>query len=168
MKYLYINGGINNESIEKFITDFNSIDSTEHIKLYLSSDGGFDHYAYVIIDMINLNSSRIELIGSGFIYSAGFNIFFAANCNKRIIEGTKGMAHYASTEFTLDESGRPKFEQDKFIMSEFKRNKLITINNYRKIGLTEAELKKIRDNRECYFSYTRLNELLAYGKEKNR
>lgn len=164
MKALYINGDIDDTVVNTFFNDFNKVPPKEKIVIYISSIGGFDHQSITIIDLINNNKNRIELVASGFIYSAAFNIFFFSKCKRRLLPETVGMAHFAKQSFEIDETGKPLGEYGRFMVKDFKRTKLITLDKLKQIGLNTKELNDIRKSKECYLSYDRLKELLEYAK----
>lgn len=165
MNILYITGEINDALVNSFIKDYNKLDKDEPIVIYINTMGGDVYHAEVIIDVINNNKENITLIASGEIYSAGFNIFFFSQCAKKLLPEALGMAHFAWSIFQFDESGKPSNDQDKFLMTEMKRSKDITIKRFEKIGLNPKEINKIKQSKECYFSNERLHELLNYGKK---
>lgn len=165
MKVLYINGDIDDVIVNSFFAEFNKISIKEKITIYISSNGGYDHQSLAIIDLINNNANRIELVASGFIYSAAFNIFFFTKCKHRLLPETVGMAHYPKATFEINESGKATDEGGRFMIKEFKRTKAITMNNLKQIGLTTKELAEVRNSKECYLTYNRLIELLEYAKK---
>ncbi len=167
MNILYITGEINDNLVDHFIKEYNKLDKSNPIVIYINTMGGDVYHAEVIIDIINNNKDNITLIASGEIYSAGFNIFFFSKCAKKLLPEALGMAHFAWSIFQFDESGKPSNDQDKFLMTEMKRSKDITIKRFEAIGLTPKEISKIKQSKECYFSNERLHELLKYGNKED-
>lgn len=166
MRVLYINGNIDDTVVNTFFCEFNKLAIKENVTIYISSDGGFDHQSLAIIDLINKNASRIELVASGFILSAAFNIFFFIKCKRRLLPETVGMAHFCKQSFTFDETGKAQGEYDNFMLKELKRNKALTLEKLKTIGLSTKELNQVKKGKECYIGYARLQELLEYGKSK--
>lgn len=148
---------INDESADLLI-DF--INSTEGIKkkIYLSSDGGFIYVAELIIDLINNNKQDIELIAYNYIGSSAFELFFKSKCKKRILEGTRGMLHFAKMELTVNQKGKPVNKTAiNFLKEEVsKRND----NLIKKLKLSSKELNKYNKGEDVEFSYNRMLEFL--------
>lgn len=160
MAILYLCGEVNKELVNQFLEQFNKIKEASPITIYINSEGGFAGEGDAIIDIINCNAKRITLVACGEIASCGFNIFFETKCKKRILEGTTGMAHFSWASFSLNESGQPTTDEDRFLMNTMKSNKAKTIKKFREMGLNRHEIGKINTNREAYFTYERLKELL--------
>lgn len=165
---IYITGEINDESVEKFIRNFNAADKTQPIIIYINSEGGDVAHADVISNIIE-SASNVLLIAVGTIFSAAFNIFFFTNngfnLKKVILPDTIGMAHFSWATFELDESGKVSGDGNKFLMQEMKANKHLTLTRLEKIGLNKTELNKIKNGKDCYFNRKRLQELLDYGQK---
>lgn len=165
MNYITIVGEFTEEILKKFIDDYSKVVNNGHITIYLSSHGGLTSVYNIILDIINQNSENITLIATDEIQSAAFMLFFFAKCNKYILEGTIGMAHYTWTVMSINETGKPTSESEKFLLKELKGNRSIVIDKYKEIGLNTAELKKIESGKDCFFSYKRLLQLIEHGKE---
>lgn len=167
MQILYISNELTHEVVQNFIRDYNCLDLTKSITIYIKSVGGLvGHYA-LITHIINSNYKNVTLVAVDEIFSSAFNIFFSFKGKRIILPDTIGMAHFCWSTFQLDERGKPSTDYDKFIMAEMKRNKSKTIKNFQDIGLNTKEVNKIKNSKDCYFTTERLNELLTYGK-KNR
>lgn len=165
MKVLYINGAIH-DIADNFFTEFNKVPDKSKMLIYISSDGGGHSNMLAIIDLINRNAERIELIAAGAIYSAAFNIFFRCRCKRTILEQTNGMAHYVQERYLIDQTGNGISDYDRFALKDLKRSKKAEIEIFKQIGLNARELKTIDIGKECYFTYERLKELLEHGKSK--
>jgi ATP-dependent protease ClpP protease subunit len=157
---LYISGDLEDGQLHEFFYQFNKIDTKTHILIYLNSEGGDVGCGQILTDFINEHRDRITLVACGYIFSAAFNLFFECRCKRRISDGTLGMAHFSWATFDLDEGGKPKEEGDAFLMEQMKANKNKTVEQFRKLGLNQRELKKLRDNKEVYFTTQRLKQLL--------
>jgi ATP-dependent Clp protease protease subunit len=167
MQTIYIVGEIKAKTVVNFLLDYDRLNPTKPITIYLNSPGGGVSHGLVITDVINNNYKNITLIACGEIFSAAFDIFYNTKCKRLILPETIGMAHFCWSMFQLDESGKPVTEYDKFVMGVLKNNKSKSIAMYKNIGLTSKELSKIKTGKDCYFTTERLNELLENGK-KNR
>lgn len=161
---LTLNGEFTDALLDKFIENYNKIDKDSPIKIYLSSNGGIISIGTILLDIINNNKENITLVAGGEIMSAAFDLFFFSECKKELLKDTTGMAHYGWTIMSVNENGKPTEDFEKFLLKEMKDNKASNIDKYKELGLTIAELNKIKIGKNCYFNYTRLKELLENGR----
>jgi Clp protease. len=152
----------NEEILEKVITAFNQ--NSEIVTIYLRSGGGRVSVMTAILDIINTNPDRFELVANDYIASAAFILFFKANCKKRILPNTFGMHHQMTTKISVNESGKAYYDYD---LAELKRMEIDKKEsqdfNYR-IGLTKKEIKKYEKDYDLNFQYDRLLQMLEHYK----
>jgi len=166
MQILNIVGDIDEDMIYCFTEDYNKLKLDQPVTIYLNTGGGDTSIGDAIIDIINTSPFDITLVAAGYIYSAGFDIFFSSNCKKRILPGTLGMIHFSYAMVDINENGQTSTPHAKFLISEMKNSKANTVERLRELGLTPTELKKVNSNADCFFTTQRLNELL--DGQKNR
>ena len=157
---------IDEEFVIELAQKLNDLQEDEKLYWYFNSFGGETHAGFEIIDMINRNKNRIELIASENIFSTAFLIFFKAQCERKILPLTYGMMHCASTSFESKYGGKTaSFEKDR-------KNKFIAVNEFlfnwcTDLGFTESELKKFKKTEDIYFNTVELHTLLEKSKELN-
>ena len=59
-----------------------SISNNDNVKIYLNSTGGSEWCSGAIVDIINNNKDKVELIGFGYLLSAAFHIMVESKCKK--------------------------------------------------------------------------------------
>lgn len=160
--YVYsLSDEIEQTSFMDLVSMYNMMREDDFLTIYLFSPGGSLHFAASIVDLINENCDKTFLIAHGEICSAAFDIFFKSMCERKILPGTSGMAHVARTfglpvvkdNQPLDETGA---YYKKWGMEEFKKR----IAFYKDLGLTKPELKIVSDNKDAWFTESRLRTFL--------
>lgn len=163
---VYLTGEISQETIDKLAEALNKLGKNKTLRAYLNTTGGDANIMEALLHVIDDNKDRIELIGSGFLFSAGFNIFFRATCKRRLVLDTVGMAHFIWTSAEIDQTGRAKSNFDKFQLKEMKKGKKAYIEFFKEMGLNNTEINDIKKGNEHYFTQERMRELLNYQDAK--
>lgn len=163
-KTLIINERIDDELLSRIAQFYNDL-GDDYAKIYLSSSGGYSATAEAIIDIINRNSFRTEVIGFSDLFSCGFEIFFSVKCQKRLLSSAIGMYHQSILTVEMNESWMP-------IESDRKKKEYITVYTAKKtayflenIGLSIEEKKAVKKGKDVYFMPDRMNELLEFSLE---
>jgi ATP-dependent protease ClpP protease subunit len=148
------------ESFEKLVQAYNNMADGDTIYIYLNSVGGDCSFMQAVIDIINQNCDITVLIAYGEIYSAAFEIFFRTVCERRILPGTSGMAHFSRLPVWIVREGVPMDEWSKYFTKwaneDFKR----TVSYYQALGFNKLESKSLKENKDVFFNETRLRTLL--------
>lgn len=168
MYILYISGEICQETVDKFLTQFNKIPFDQPITVYINSIGGDVQNGQVLLHILDTHADRITLVACGEISSMAFNIFFFAKCKKELAEDTLGMAHLMYATIEINEGGSAISEGNKFLLDEMKAYKPRTIDRFKSLGFNQKELSKLRANKDVYFSYQRLKQLLNGQAKSNK
>lgn len=158
-----ISGIIDQEAFSKITRAYNELELSEPLIIYLNSQGGDPDIADAIVDVINSSDgpNPTILIAYGKIFSAAFDLFYKAQCTKRLLDGTIGMAHLS------------EIEMDSFIVTDTKdtisastlrkwwaEDKKKRLSFYEKMGIEKKDLMKIKKGEDVYFQHERLLELL--------
>lgn len=166
---LYLNGEVGPEMSAALAQYLNTLKEGEHLDIYFMSEGGYLNDTFVILDMINRNSSKITLRAFGEIASAGFIIFFAATCPKFIMNYTIGMAHYASMFVPSNQAGEvPDDGYATFAYTQLLTSKDEFIAFYKSTGMNKKEMDLLKKGKDVMFSTERLNELLQWQQKQKR
>lgn len=160
------NDDISIDLTKQLISNLNMLDEGEKLVWYFSSNGGDTHEAFAIVDIINNNKDRIELIASEFIVSSAFYIFFNTMCSRRIIQHTTGMMHCSSTSFTTMFNGKI-INSDKPHMKSF-----VEVNNHilkwcENLGFSTLQLKDMKASKDISFMTDELEIFLNNSKLLN-
>lgn len=160
--YITISGEFDDDTLAKFVNDFNDIpESIDEVDIYLTTSGGNNNAANCISDILNNSDREITLIASDEISSAGFNLFFKTNVKRRITSFTLGMMHFTSCDnISVNESGKPVSESDKANVECMKLMRKETIKFCKSLGMSNSEIEEIKQGKEVYFHYSRLQEFL--------
>lgn len=161
MNNIYFNGDIDEQNVQVFIGNFNTLDHTQPINVYLNSQGGHLSEGQILRDVLETNGHAITLIASGEISSAAFDVFFNSRVAvKRVLPDTFGMVHQGTYPAALHENGHPTSDlydiYKNQAINSYKKNILIL----KKLGLTEDELTRYKEGKNVYFSSKRLIQLL--------
>jgi ATP-dependent protease ClpP protease subunit len=158
---LSLSGEINYLMFEDLIKSFNSLKKAELLHLYFSSEGGYIDVAEAMIDFINSNSEKILITFYGEIFSAAMYIFLKAKCKKLIVKDTRGMFHFSWQIMEISEGGKPTSLYNTFSLKEMRRSKEIGIAFLKTTLLSEKEINNIKQNKDVYFSFPRMRELVC-------
>jgi hypothetical protein len=161
MKRFIINCSIDQEIVEKFIKCVDE-SADEPVAIYLTSNGGSEAASYIMLDIINRNPEKFELYALEKIYSAAFELFFMARCNRAIAPYTVGMTHIAGSEMRIDMTGNPVYDCDKATLIAGKRRVNDLDIFLSGIGVTAKDRKKVLRGEDLYFQFDRLEEMLNY------
>jgi ATP-dependent protease ClpP protease subunit len=150
---------ITRESSQEFcdavILGINNLEESEKLHIYFSTDGGYHHSIYPIIDVILEHQDKIELHIDHVMYSSGFLILlYLRNIPIRLKPSFKNaMIH--TMYFEVSTADNRKKQEERELK---KRNKDIQ-KHLEKIGLTDRELKRFKNQKDVYFSRERLLEI---------
>ena len=164
-----INEKISEEAFDKVIAAINSLSSTNESKIcvYLSSRGGSYNAMEGLLDLINCHQGIICLIGYGQILSCAFELFFRAECEKKLVGGACGMFHQSNISIDMNENMKPEYiegeMQVKYMKGYMKSN---TMELCRKLAFTANEFKRIKQAKDVWFGVERMEELLKVQKAK--
>jgi len=155
MKTYYFNEEIGRESSQKLI-DF--LNENDKVKLYWTCTGGECWEGEVLLDLINKRVS--EIVALGWLYSMGFTIFYKSTCKKSIHPDTTGMCHQTGRKIYVQSNGKCDDEGDAFYMAEAKKQLAKDIKWLKKLGLNKDEISRYKNNKDVYFSNSRLKEFI--------
>jgi len=151
---------ITNEVLSDFIDAVNQMDSNgESMTIYINSGGGDYEAMEAMLDIINSNHTKYEIVGFGCLSSSAFELFFRAACQKDLIGGCRGMFHQAQATVQLGENGNSNFTNH---VREYLEGYLtdVSINLCKDLKFTPNEIKKFKAGNDMYFSVDRMKEFL--------
>lgn len=151
---------IDKNSFEKLIKAYNDLEEGDTVSIYLNSPGGDPGYAEAIIDAINENCDRTFLIAHGDICSAAFTIFYHSICERKILPGTSGMAHFVRVPIVIVKDDKSLNEWSEYSRKWSKEDFKKQVDFFSSIGFSKAEIKMLQNNKDVYFNETRLRTFL--------
>ena len=120
-----------------------SISNNDNVKIYLNSTGGSEWCSGAIVDIINNNKDKVELIGFGYLLSAAFHIMVESKCKKRILDNTYGMYHQSIWDVEISALNKPSNVLDKFrVEKSIKGYRVYYAEKCKEWGFNEQELKQ--------------------------
>lgn len=157
MKIVYITEAVNKEMVDK-VAEALSVEGD--IKFYLNSHGGSRPMSKTIVDMINQNKDRVELIAQGDLYSAAFRIFWKCLCKKRLMPETRAIWHMGTKDhIDLGYNGKPHYDWELWETKQFVKDNKKQVKELKQLNVTKKELKKFSKGKDLYFGYKRLCKL---------
>lgn len=152
-------GPVDDMMVSRLIEGLNNKEDSIHY-IYLKTEGGDLACQDAIVHLLSENADRCILIGYGYLFSAGFNIFFKSECPKALLPDTIGMAHFAASFLRITETGKPNMSgPDAFYLKNLKITKTTTMKFFKSLAFTQQELKEVSDGKEVWFTTKRMNEL---------
>lgn len=168
----FFSGEINTESVNTLLEDLNEfVNSVEGIDddhlyyMYLDSVGGEYPSAQVMSDAINTinNTTNVNviLIGVNNIHSSAFDFYLKHNGVKLVKEGTFAALHLLSIPSdSRDMDSRLKgMNYSKFATKELDKLNVLIIEEYKKVGVSDAKIDEMLANGETYLSYEELKAI---------
>lgn len=169
MNSIYFQGFINEDSVSKFILEFNKLNFNNLITVYLNSEGGLISNANILKDILSINGNVISLVASGNILSCAFDLFFDSNVlQKRILPFTIGMTHQGGADIRKSSDGKVYGDLDNAIMEQLKFHHADDKKLLKSLGITDKELNDYIKGEDVFFKTKRLKQMLQYAEDKDR
>ena len=167
-QHLFWNESIDKSFIDAVINKLDFLPENTELIIYLNSTGGMVAAEKVLIDLINANKSRIQLIVTGTISSAAFTLFYLSKCYRKIIPGIVGMYHGSSMELGINTLGQPSDQN-----SVAWKRMLLTDDKYDSeyicdyLEFTPAQKRKVMQGKDVYFNTEEMQKFLEISNTKN-
>lgn len=170
---LIFNDSLTSETVFNLISrieQFSEEDNNNEIMIYFTSSGGYLEASDVLIDYINNRCkyrSKIKLIGSGNIESAGCEVMMFCKCKKDLLPSASAMIHLPYISCKEKEVKRWIFN------SEYHKNlfKVIDHENEEKLAkicafnyLNKKQVESLKKGKDIYLNNTEFKELLGIKK----
>ena len=153
---------IDSDTVKNFATflNENKPKKKSKIEILLNSNGGETEHSSAIIHMINERKGKIKITAYGRIYSAAFELYVLAKCEKKILPDTMGMYHRATTEINMTSGGNPKTSGDAAILKSLLADEKITKKVCKLANISNKAKAAIFADEDVYFTYEELKEML--------
>lgn len=155
-----LEGDVDEVMVDELIRAENECPSDEELVVYFSSPGGSPQDLNVLVDIINESEKISKVNAFGIAYSAGFIFLMRVEKYVNIMDGCVGMAHRAyfpSSKLTDDLRVSKDIEEEMEHMSE--AAKKLTEDTISLNIFTKAEVKRIKEGDNVFFSAERLREM---------
>lgn len=139
-------------------------DGSEKVDVYFSTPGGVKYLVPVLYGIFNKYESKINLILTYEMCSAGFDLLYLLREKEVWIgpEFTLSMTHKGS--FRVDIQNDQLF---KFATDHSEKDIVEWTRRYKKLGFTKSELKDFQNGVDVYFNRDRTLKLFPNIKEYN-
>lgn len=152
------------EAMDNFLAD-NQRDDVE-VNIYFSTPGGYMYTGEILIDYLNNYPLELTLTLTNECCSCGIFIAGKTSRNLKILPHTWGMIHMPSIPLGTREqkvSGTTDYFYKTIYVPEMKKQ---TLKFYEELGLTDKELKIIKEGKDFYLSNEKLSSILIGYREK--
>lgn len=156
-----LSGDIDNNMLIALIKAIGELKENDKLTIYFTCpEGGFTDVTRAVINLINNNKDRVDIVFYGELFSSGMVLFLYVECKILLLEDTRGMYHFGWQEMSINETGKPSGEYDIFSMKEMKKSKIRIIEFLSKTKMSDKEIASIKQGKDVYFSYERMLELV--------
>lgn len=154
-----LNRQVNFSMLEQLIDSVNKLKDNEKLIIYFSSLGGYADSCEAIVDFINNNKERIEIIFFGENFSCGMLIFLNIKCKKTVLSYTTGMMHLCSQSTTITGVTHTN-DYNKFNTPYLEKFNKEMGEKYKKV-MTKKEIRDMLSGVEIYFDTDRMKKLCS-------
>lgn len=168
---LVLDGEIDLEMMEKLASVYSdmgtgvSAGAITSLDIYLRSGGGDNAIGIAMTDLVNTNECRTTLIAMGGVFSGAFELFFMADCEKRILSCTVGMYHYGAVDIVFRDNNAPQKGADEAYLRTLESVKKRADYVAKICGFTKEEVEKLEAGEDVGFDYMRMLEMLEFSKQ---
>lgn len=144
MKAIKFDGDINFESIKNLFIEIDKVSKDEDIVLYMNSAGGNVSDVMDLVDYINRQSERFEIVCSWEMSSAALDLLLNINCKIKLINNMFSRVHLFSNKIdTYNLSNKDSI--DIFLLQDLDRHNGEWLNKLLKCGFSIDEIQKIKE-----------------------
>jgi hypothetical protein len=125
------------------LLEIDKISPSESIVLYMNSAGGTVNDTADLIDYINRDSERFEIVCSWEMASAAFDLLLNVNCKIKLINGMFSRVHLFSNQLNYYNLSN-KSSIDKFLLADLDMHNSIWLSKLMECGFTSDEIEYIK------------------------
>ena len=141
-----------------FLEFLNEQKDDDSIYIRLTSSGGSDNMSDLLSDIIN-NDDRIKQITFDWqISSTAFDLMTKIYLKRKINTNVWSILHISTRDVDYRDN-RNKDEHTRFLVEDIERNNIRTIEKFRKIGVSEENIKLIEQGKDVYLIYEDIMKL---------
>ena len=160
-------GGFTISEIRGLINDIENVRQTPgftEVDLYFSSRGGYLKDLAILSDYLNsIDDIKVNFICNDVCASCGFFILLEIdndNVRIRILDSAYGVIHLATQYLDARDMLGDDFRPSKFHKRNLDETNKRILENLSKCGLSEEELKRIKEGDDIYLDSDRLTEVI--------
>jgi hypothetical protein len=159
MKSIKFNGEISNESIKTLLIDIDKVLDDGTIIIYFCSGGGTVSDKDDLVDYINRNVNKFELVCNWEMSSAAFDILLEVHCKIRL-NGTFGKIHLYSNTLSYYNL-RDKASIDSFLIEDLDNRNKVWIEKLIKCGFSKDEISSIKLGNDIIVKTDRMKKIVS-------
>lgn len=160
-------GGFTIDEIRNLINDIENVRQTpgfSEVDLYFSSRGGYLKDLSMLADYLNnIDDFKVNFICNDMCASCGFFILLEIdneNVRIRILESAYGVIHLATQYLDARDMLGDDFRPAKFYKRNLDETNKIIMEKLSKCGLTDEELKRVKEGEDIYLDNVRLEKVI--------
>ncbi len=161
-KTIIFESEINKDSVQELIDNIED-NIEKEITIYFTTSGGNNSDTLSLISFLENTDADITLVGTWGINSNGFILFYRLiKLKRKLAEDVYASVHLSYREISTNNILKDKDDADgeKFYLEILKKRNEINLKFYEQLGLTPAELKKIKKGYSVLLGRDRLLEIL--------
>jgi len=160
MRTVFYKGELNDDEVSNLILaieEANKENEDSDITVYLSSAGGYEFAANILLDFVNTREDiNFSFTFYDELHSAAFVLALRLKCKKKVLDSAFSILHLFGVNLhtRLDHKTKP------FYLKGLNKTNEVILNEFNNF-LTEEELNKIKDQEDVYISNERLKMILS-------
>lgn len=157
---LNLSGEIDQALFDKLVDALNLLEDKKLLTVYFNSSGGSVDWMEAIIDVINQNQEKMQLIAFGEINSAAFDIFFRSKCDREILPETIGICHFSGAKVHMIDNKTPRNATSRSWVQWSEMFLESCVQFCKALGFTDNEINRMKKGEDLFFHTKRLIEFL--------
>lgn len=160
MRTVFYKGELNDDEVSNLILaieEANKDNEDSDITVYLSSSGGYEFAANILLDYVSSRDDiNFTFVFYDELHSAAFVLALRLKCGKRVLDGSFAILHLYGVNLhtRLDHKTKP------FYLKGLDKANEVVLKEFKSF-LTEEELNKIKDQEDVYICNERLKMILS-------
>lgn len=157
-KSVIFDGDLTAANIGEFIDALEKIEGD--IVVYFSSLGGSVVYGDLLLDYLNRNDERVELVVAGVVASSAFDVVVKFTGEKRLLDWSYALVHLATRDVDLIAHKSGDYETKFLVQQVDRKNNEYLCFLKEVVKLSKKELKRVRRFKDLLLTRERLEEIL--------
>lgn len=159
MKAIKFEDQINFESIKGLLSKIDEVPKDEDIILYFCSGGGNLSDCYDLVDYINRNKDRIEIVCSWEMSSAALDLLLSIHCKINLHIRVFARVHLISNSIEY-KNIRNKESTDIFLLNDLNERNKIFLSQLKLCGFTNKEIDNIKLGYDVIIDVNRIKHMI--------
>jgi len=159
VKAVKFEGDINHDSIKMLLADIDKIDLNENIVLYFTSGGGMVTDKDILVDYINRNPKRFEIVCYWEMSSCAFDLLVNVRCKIRLGQNCLAKIHLYSNELKYYNLGDSK-SIDVFLLNDLNKRNKIWFEQLKRADCTLEEIEFLKLGNDLILDVNRMAHII--------